>query len=184
MAPVKMFGKRAPFPRAGAWTVINDTLCVIFEVKDVDGVSTVFAHPVTETGESINVTAEDGKIVTKTFSIRADQCVPATLDQIHANPRNKDWPVFEAAMMGYAISDAQLKSMTALQRKQLGKSLDDSDAAQALIEESEQNLLALKRARVAVHPDAIALEEQIEEERLAFIASVEQRRQKLFDKLS
>lgn len=184
MPPVKMFGKRAAFPRAGAWTFLNDTLCVIFEVKDVGGVSTVFAHPITETGESISITGEDGKIGTKTFTIPASECVPATLDQIHSNARNKDWPVFDAAVMGYPLSDAQLKSLTALQRKQLGRSLDDSDAAQALIEESEQELLARKRARVAVHPDAVALEAQIEEERLAFIASVEQRRQALFDKLS
>lgn len=82
--------------------------------------------------------------------------------------------------MGYALSEEQAGELTALERKRLGMKLTDEQAADAVIEESAERLAADQDAHrqrvIASHPDAIALEAQIEKERLAFVRDVEQRR--------
>ncbi len=169
MAPVKIFGRRGAFPRVGAWTTVNGKLGVIFAITD--GVAEV--HGVDDNGET-----------TDTVKVPVDQLTIASHADFAHLARTGHLSPFDAAVMGYSISDEQLKALTALQRKRLNRSLDDQDAAQGLIEESEEHMAQLKRDRVAKHPEAIALEAQIETERQAFVASVEARRQAMFDKLS
>jgi len=169
MAPVKMFGKRATFPRPGAWTVVDGRLGIIFDIKD--GVAEV--HTISDTGE----TEGSMKVPATSLVIASHADFSHLARTAHLSP-------FDAAVMGYTISDEQLKGLSALQRKRLNRSLNDQDAAQALIEESQEHMQALQRAKVAKHPDAVALEAEIEKERLEFVASVEARRTALFKKLS
>jgi signal transduction histidine kinase len=172
MAPVKFFGKRAQFPRVGAWAVTispPDKLGVLFEVKDTE----VELHLVDEKGET-----------TETVKTSPSNVRMATYDEITHLTRTSHLSAFDAAVMGYAITEEQVKALSALQRKVLGKSLDDADAAQGLIEESQEQLKMLQAAKLAAHPEAVALEAQIEEERQAFVASVEKRRTDLAAKLT
>ncbi len=193
MAPIRSGGPRAAFPRPGAWTKLSDgRVGIIFKINTIN-VEDPAAPPKAKGDKTpvemipikeAEVHIVDGKRETaETIKLPADQLTLAAYDDIRAHIPS-DQSMFNVAAMGYALSDADLKSLTALQRLRLGKSLNDSDKAQALIEQSEEELDALKRARIGRHPDAIALEEQIEKERAAFVASVEKRRQDMFDKLS
>ncbi len=175
MAPVRFFGKKGVFPRVGAWAVTISPpgqVGILFAVSDKE----VELHLQDTKGETI-----DPPFKTTPSNVRV-----ASYDEIesHLSVRKSPMSPFDAAVMGYTVTDSQVKSMTALQRKLLGKSLDDADAAQGLIEESQAQLLLLQAQKIAAHPEAIALEAQIETERLAFVADVEARRNAMVAKLS
>lgn len=182
-ARIQFFGPKAKFPRPGAWAwvISASRLGIIYELTDAkskDGsvVPAAVIHFVKDDGTTemkLNedtMRAESGEVVALT-NIRK-----ATFTEINAHARNAHVTAHDAAALGYELDDEQVKSLTALQRKRLDLTLNDEDAAQALVEESQEQLAALQAQRVAKHPDAIALEEQIEQERLAFVASVEARR--------
>lgn len=192
---VRMFGPRAPFPRKGAWVKLdNGELGIIYDIvteRTIDS-SNPDGEPIVKREAHVHVIDENretkmvlvgNKAVTQTLVIPTDALVKATYDDIKQHLHPTDIPPFAAGMMGYELSSATLKSMTALERARLGKSFDDADKAQAAIEESQEKLAQLQRERIAQDPDAIALEEQIEQERVAFIASAAQRREAMHQQI-
>lgn len=186
---VKFFGPRKPFPRAGAWTIAKGRLGIIYElvtVTDTTGaeVPSANVHFLKPDGTTqLRLDEEKAQVVAgEVFPV--SELRIATFDEIRTHARNLHITPFDAAVLGYELNSTDVRSLTALQRRTLNLSLSDEDAAQAEVEQQELNVLAEQRAKVAAHPDAIALEEEIEKERLAFIESVERRRQQMFDKLS
>lgn len=188
-ARVRFFGEKATFPRPGAWVIAKEKLGIIFELtpaKTADGaeVPAAIIHFVKSDGTT------EMKLNEETMQVVSGEVIPvsefrkATYTELHAHPRNAHWSAYDAGVAGYELSTSEISSLTTLQRKRLHLSLNDEDKAQAEIEQIEHDRLSHLRAVVANHPDAIALEEQIEKERVAFITSVESRRQAMFDTLT
>lgn len=87
----------------------------------------------------------------------------ATLDEIRVCQRTAHVTPLMARRLGYNVTPEQQKTA------------DEEEVA----EKAEQE----HATKIAVHPDAIALEAQIEAERQTFVASVEQRRSDLAKRL-
>jgi hypothetical protein len=180
MSVVRFGGSVAPFPRAGAWCTVAGRLGVIFELVRVrlpDGsleVQSAEVHYVDDVGQTVEV-AKDVPI---------EEIAIAALDDFAHLARAAHLTPFQAARNGYRLSEAQVAGLSALEKRRLHYPLTDAEAAQALIEESDAHTALLRQQAIASHPDALALEAEIEEERQAFIASVEARRSALAAKLS
>lgn len=191
--PVKMgFGKRAAFPRSGAWAIHIPTsqLGIVFKVNDTEinfHYQDAKGQSVLHVEKTLDKEGNEHERLTANNIVSRDEVRAATYAEIVAGTpaeRISVFTAFDAALMGYEVDDTSIQSMTALQRRTLGLKLSAQDEATAKVEEAEMQLEILKRQRVATHPEAIALEEQIEAERVTFIESVEKRRQDMFSKLS
>lgn len=171
------------FPRNGAWALLGDRLGIIFEKTSVKGEKgspdkvQVELHLVDKNGETEEVVK----------GVPVEKIKQASLADIRHLKRCAHMTPFDAARLGYEISDKDRRSMTPLQRKETNLLLDDSDAAQAEIDESTVRLKQAKeRARqqkIANDKRAIELEEQIEKDRIKFMKDAEAKREALAKKI-
>jgi hypothetical protein len=179
MTVVRFGGPIAPFPRAGAWCTVDGRLGVIFELVKVRQPDKTLAVEAAE----VHFVADNGETIEVAKDVPIDQLAIAALDDFAHLERAAHLTPFQAARTGYRLSEEQVASLSALEKRQLNLPMTDAELAQALIEESDVQAAVLREQAIAAHPDALALEAEIEAERAAFVASVEGRRSALAARL-
>lgn len=178
-----MGGARRPFPRVGAWTVVEGRPGVIYEIRTAAREGAEGAKGAEVVEAVVHLVDKKGE-TEREVVVEARSLEPAPYDAVRALDRAKDLTPFLAAQVGLVLSAKQRKELTPLEKLRLNLELSDEERAEAEIARSAEEMERLKAARLAVHPEAVALEEQIEKERLAFIRDVEKRRTALARKLT
>lgn len=177
---------KSQFPRRGAWVVVAGALGIIaslgkesvVEVREDDPNAPGKTRPVKKTMLDTDAPfAEVHLVDTKEGPTHGD----TTTIQ-----KNVSFTVLRQATFDELrdLKRPGLTEMHPLIAHRAGYTLNNEHSAQIPEWEAAEKANAEAAAKIAAHPDAIALEADIEKERQAFITSVEQRRTEVAARLT